>query len=89
MMLRSHHIKGFMMSICLITSDVYLDLLANLASTRFLHHKWNYITYFSDWLFSLNIKFLRFIDIVACMIYSFSLLQSIPLCEYIITFLYL
>lgn len=89
MMLCPHHIKGLMMSICLITSDVYLDHLANLVSTRFLHHKWNYIPYFSDWHFSLNIKFLRFINIVACIIYSFSLLQSIPFCDYITTFLYL
>ena len=34
-----HHIKGFMILICLITGDIYLDHLDRLVSARLLPYK--------------------------------------------------
>lgn len=62
------------MSICLLTSDAFLDHLANLVPTRFLHYKQNYITYMLwSWLFffPLDIKFLRFMDIIVVLFVPF------------------
>lgn len=72
-MLCPHHIKGFMSSICLLTSDAYLDHLANLVPTRFLHYKQNYITYtLWAWLpLPLDIKFLRFMGIIVVLFVPF------------------
>ena len=39
------HIKGFMMSVCLITSDVKLDHLVKVVSVGFLHNTVAIVTF--------------------------------------------
>lgn len=75
-MLYPLHIKGLVISVCLITGDVNVDHLANLESSRFLHYRWNSGIYTLGclFLFPLAIKFLGFIHIIACIICSISLL---------------